>query len=216
MSTLLVEINCHITHLRGGIVVANVILTDSIEGSHLRATAMAPFSSGTAMTLPWHCIALSACYRPACSTAIHHCQERCHVRTTVPQRGQGTRLHIVHMLFMGLGFRVTCCAQIYNQSGEDGAISTLRAATDPSLTGQGFKYFGPWYKGPLIIHTGNDSKYRASSSCCVCPSFYSPLCYVSPFVIDLCLLNFCFVAMMLSVCHNLLGFQPNCDVQSSC
>lgn len=52
--------------------------------------------------------------------------------------------------------------KVFHQSGEDGAISTLRAATDPSLTGQGFKYFGPWYKGPLIIHTGNDSKLSSS------------------------------------------------------
>lgn len=51
-----------------------------------------------------------------------------------------------------------CTVQIYNQSAEDGAISLLRAATDPSLTGQGFKYFGAWYKGPLLIHTGNESK----------------------------------------------------------
>lgn len=48
--------------------------------------------------------------------------------------------------------------QVYNQSAEDGAISLTRAATDPSLTGQGFKYFGAWYKGPLLIHTGNESK----------------------------------------------------------
>ena len=47
---------------------------------------------------------------------------------------------------------------MYNQSGEDGAISTVRAAADPSLTGKGFKYFGPWYKGPLVTHTGNESK----------------------------------------------------------
>ena len=51
-----------------------------------------------------------------------------------------------------------CIGQVYHQSGEDGAISTVRAATDPSLTGQGFKYFGPWYKGGLVIHTGNESK----------------------------------------------------------
>ena len=56
--------------------------------------------------------------------------------------------------------------KVFHQSGEDGAISTLRAATDPSLTGQGFKYFGPWYKGPLIIHTGNDSTPSSSSLFC--------------------------------------------------
>lgn len=48
--------------------------------------------------------------------------------------------------------------QVYNQSAGDGAISTVKAATDPSLEGQGFKYFGPFYKGPLIIHTGNESE----------------------------------------------------------
>lgn len=50
--------------------------------------------------------------------------------------------------------------QVFHQSSEDGAISTLRASTDPSLTGQGFKYFGPWYKGPLQMHVGNESKWR--------------------------------------------------------
>ncbi len=50
--------------------------------------------------------------------------------------------------------------QVFHQSSEDGAISTLRASTDPSLTGQGFKYFGPWYKGPLQMHVGNESKQR--------------------------------------------------------
>lgn len=48
---------------------------------------------------------------------------------------------------------------MYNQSGEDGAISTLKAAADPDLQGAGFKYFGPFYKGPLIVHTGNESKH---------------------------------------------------------
>ena len=57
-----------------------------------------------------------------------------------------------------LGISPLGCLQVYNQSAEDGAISTLRAATDPTLTGQGFKYFGPFYKGPLLIHTGNESK----------------------------------------------------------
>lgn len=69
-----------------------------------------------------------------------------------------------------------CTVQIYNQSGEDGAISTVRAATDPSLTGQGFKYFGPWYKGPLVIHTGNESKRTAQEIChavlCLCWRLY--------------------------------------------
>ena len=50
--------------------------------------------------------------------------------------------------------------QVFHQSSEDGAISTLRASTDPSLTGQGFNYFGPWYKGPLQMHVGNESKPR--------------------------------------------------------
>ena len=36
--------------------------------------------------------------------------------------------------------------QVYNQSAGDGAISTVKAATDPSLEGRGFKYFGPFYK----------------------------------------------------------------------
>ena len=52
--------------------------------------------------------------------------------------------------------------QVYSQSGKDGAISTIRAATDPSLTGQGFKYLGPWYTsifgGPLVVHRNNESK----------------------------------------------------------
>ena len=68
--------------------------------------------------------------------------------------------------------RVNCVGQLYHQSGEDGAISTVRAATDPSLTGQGFKYFGPWYKGGLVIHTGNESK---SSKQHVCHVVYSQL-----------------------------------------
>ena len=55
-----------------------------------------------------------------------------------------------------------CIVQIYSQSGEDGAISTVRAATDPSLTGQGFKYLGPWYTSifgaPLVVHRNNESK----------------------------------------------------------
>ncbi len=55
--------------------------------------------------------------------------------------------------------------QIFHQSGEDGAISTLRASTDPSLTGQGFKYFGPWYKGPLQMHVGNESKLPFNVAC---------------------------------------------------
>lgn len=54
-----------------------------------------------------------------------------------------------------------CVLQVYNQSGEDGAISTVRAATDPDLTGKGFKYFGPFYQGPAVIHTGNDSRSLA-------------------------------------------------------
>ena len=55
-------------------------------------------------------------------------------------------------------FHIACCVlQVYHQSGEDGAISTLRAATDPEIEGQGFKYFGPFYKGPLLLHTGNES-----------------------------------------------------------
>ena len=56
-----------------------------------------------------------------------------------------------------------CAVQLYHQSGEDGAISTIRAATDPSLTGQGFRYFGPWYKGGFVIHTGNESKHINST-----------------------------------------------------
>jgi len=53
---------------------------------------------------------------------------------------------------------------VYNQSAGDGAISTVKAATDPSLEGQGFKYFGPFYKGPLIIHTGNEKERTPSNS----------------------------------------------------
>lgn len=56
-----------------------------------------------------------------------------------------------------------CMVQVNSQSGEDGAISTIRAAADPSLTGQGFKYLGPWYTqflgAPLVIHRNNDSKH---------------------------------------------------------
>ena len=55
--------------------------------------------------------------------------------------------------------------QVYNQSAGDGAISTVKAATDPSLEGQGFKYFGPFYKGPLIIHTGNESEWPCLLRC---------------------------------------------------
>ncbi|KAA6424661.1 MAG: hypothetical protein FRX49_05328 [Trebouxia sp. A1-2] len=54
--------------------------------------------------------------------------------------------------------------KVFHQSSEDGAISTLRASTDPSLTGQGFKYFGPWYKGPLQMHVGNEKERTPSNA----------------------------------------------------
>ena len=53
---------------------------------------------------------------------------------------------------------ITCCVRVQptSQSQETGALPVIRAATDPSLTGQGFKYFGPFYKGPLNANIGNE------------------------------------------------------------
>ena len=48
------------------------------------------------------------------------------------------------------------CVQPTSQSQETGALPVIRAATDPSLTGQGFKYFGPFYKGPINANIGNE------------------------------------------------------------
>lgn len=45
-----------------------------------------------------------------------------------------------------------------SQSQETGALPVIRAATDPTLTGQGFKYFGPFYKGPINANIGNEGK----------------------------------------------------------
>lgn len=48
--------------------------------------------------------------------------------------------------------------KVYYQSAEDGSVSILRPATDPDLQGQGFKYFGPPYKGPALLHINNDAE----------------------------------------------------------
>lgn len=81
-----------------------------------------------------------------------------------------------------------CTVQVNSQSGEDGAISTIRAAADPSLTGQGFKYLGPWYTqflgAPLVIHRNNDSKHTCNRmeaggyTCYTSASALEPLCYM--------------------------------------
>ena len=55
--------------------------------------------------------------------------------------------------------------QVWNQSSEDGAISMLKAATDPALQGRGFAYFGPPYKGPAVLHKNNDRKCCCGVSC---------------------------------------------------
>lgn len=59
-----------------------------------------------------------------------------------------------------------------SQSQETGALPVIRAATDPTLTGQGFKYFGPFYKGPINANIGNEGKtllfsylYKACYTC---------------------------------------------------
>jgi NAD(P)-dependent dehydrogenase (short-subunit alcohol dehydrogenase family) len=54
-------------------------------------------------------------------------------------------------------------SRVWNQSAEDGAISMLRAATDPALQGRGFAYFGAPYKGPAVIHKNNDQEQPTSN-----------------------------------------------------
>ena len=59
-----------------------------------------------------------------------------------------------------------------SQSQETGALPVIRAATDPTLTGQGFKYFGPFYKGPINANIGNEGQILLisylSTACCTC------------------------------------------------
>ena len=47
-----------------------------------------------------------------------------------------------------------------SQSPETGALPIIKAATDPTLTGQGFKYFGPFYKGPINANIGNEGRHH--------------------------------------------------------
>ncbi|KAL0042386.1 hypothetical protein WJX77_010878 [Trebouxia sp. C0004] len=56
----------------------------------------------------------------------------------------------------GVAFDLT--AKPTSQSQETGALPVIRAATDPTLTGQGFKYFGPFYKGPINANIGNEEE----------------------------------------------------------
>jgi len=67
-----------------------------------------------------------------------------------------------------------------SQSQETGALPVIRAATDPTLTGQGFKYFGPFYKGPINANIGNEGKtllfsylYKACYTCALNESVHS-------------------------------------------
>lgn len=48
-----------------------------------------------------------------------------------------------------------------SQSQETGALPVIRAATDPTLEGQGFKYLGPFYKGPINANVGNEGQTHA-------------------------------------------------------
>lgn len=48
-----------------------------------------------------------------------------------------------------------------SQSQETGALPVIRAATDPTIEGQGFKYFGPFYKGPINANVGNEGQIHA-------------------------------------------------------
>lgn len=52
--------------------------------------------------------------------------------------------------------KMLVCMQPTSQSQDTGALPVIRAATDPSLTGGGFKYFGPFYKGPINANIGNE------------------------------------------------------------
>eukprot|EP00891_Asterochloris_glomerata_P003412 jgi/Astpho2/3412/fgenesh1_pg.00054_%23_66_t len=54
--------------------------------------------------------------------------------------------------------------KVWGQSAERGAIPIIKAATDPELTGRGFAYFGPPYKGPAVIHMKNDGEPGVTNS----------------------------------------------------
>lgn len=56
----------------------------------------------------------------------------------------------------GVAFDLT--AKPTSQSPETGALPIIKAATDPTLEGQGFKYFGPFYKGPINANIGNEAE----------------------------------------------------------
>ena len=57
---------------------------------------------------------------------------------------------VAHLVFSVMLLQPT------SQSQETGALPVIRAATDPTLTGGGFKYFGPFYKGPINANIGNE------------------------------------------------------------
>ena len=48
--------------------------------------------------------------------------------------------------------------QITYQDAEHGAVPLIKALTDAKLTGKGFGYYGPFYKGAFLAHVLNDSK----------------------------------------------------------
>ena len=50
-----------------------------------------------------------------------------------------------------------------SQAQDTGALPVIRAATDPTLTGGGFKYFGPFYKGPINANIGNEGNAAAAA-----------------------------------------------------
>jgi NAD(P)-dependent dehydrogenase (short-subunit alcohol dehydrogenase family) len=61
------------------------------------------------------------------------------------------------------GVAVHLLQKVYSQSAEDGAISLLKAATDSDIQGHGFKYFGPPYAGPAVLHVDNAGERNTSN-----------------------------------------------------
>jgi hypothetical protein len=61
--------------------------------------------------------------------------------------------------------------QVWSQDAAHGALPLIKALTDPNLEGKGFGYFGPFYKGLILLHLGNMRACNASISCAklTCP-----------------------------------------------
>ncbi len=47
--------------------------------------------------------------------------------------------------------------QVVYQDAEHGAVPLIKALADGSLTGKGYGYYGPFYKGLFLAHILNDS-----------------------------------------------------------